>query len=172
MMSWCWSVNQCSIFAPHKWWKDLSQSIHHCILCCLCCSAMCWMLQGVDYMEASSVLYVKVGMFDQLDQIQIRVLTVTSLGIVMLTVQHKLIVSLCFMQHPWDVLIQISTDILSVKQFPCHIYPIRHFSCSSLQWVPVNKQTSSVQLTANHSTIGISWNLQLYAVGFVFCRMC
>jgi len=51
----------------------------------------------MDYMEASCVFYVKVGTFDQLEQIKISVLTVTSLGIVMLTVQYDLIVSVCFM---------------------------------------------------------------------------
>jgi len=41
------------------------------------------MLQDVDHMEASCVLYVKVGMFDQLEQGKISVLTVISLRIVM-----------------------------------------------------------------------------------------
>ena len=44
------------------------------------------MLQGKDHMEACCVFYIKVGMFDQLEQIKICILTVTSLGIVMLTI--------------------------------------------------------------------------------------
>jgi len=48
----------------------------------------------MDHMEASCVFYVKVGMFDQLEQSKIYVLTVISLGIVMLTLQHDLIVSM------------------------------------------------------------------------------
>jgi len=44
------------------------------------------MLQGMDHMEASCVLYVKVGTLDQLEQSKFCVLTATTLGIVMLTV--------------------------------------------------------------------------------------
>jgi uncharacterized protein (DUF169 family) len=51
------------------------------------------MLQEKDQMEASGVFYVKVGRFDQFEQSKISVLTVTSLGIVMLTVHYDLIVS-------------------------------------------------------------------------------
>ena len=51
------------------------------------------MLQEMDHMEASCVFYVKVGRFDQFEQSKISVLTVTSLGIVMLTGHYDLIVS-------------------------------------------------------------------------------
>jgi len=51
------------------------------------------MLNDMDHMEASCVLYVKVGRFHQLEQSKISVLTVTSLGIVMLPVNYDLIVS-------------------------------------------------------------------------------
>jgi len=51
------------------------------------------MLQEMDRIEASSVFYVKVGRFDQFEQSKISVLTVTSLGIVMLTVHYNLIIS-------------------------------------------------------------------------------
>jgi len=51
------------------------------------------MLQEMDHMEASCVFYVKVGRFDQFEQSKISVLTVTSLGIVMLTVHCDLIIS-------------------------------------------------------------------------------
>jgi len=44
------------------------------------------MLQDMDHMEASCVFYAKVGRFHQLEQSKISVLTVTSLGIFMLTV--------------------------------------------------------------------------------------
>jgi len=50
------------------------------------------MLQDMDHMEASCIFYVKVGRFDQLEQSKISVLTVTSLGIVMLTVHQDLMV--------------------------------------------------------------------------------
>jgi len=51
------------------------------------------MLQEMDHMEASCVFCVKVGRFDQFEQSKISVLTVTSLGIVMLIVDYELIVS-------------------------------------------------------------------------------
>ena len=49
------------------------------------------MLQEMDHMEASCIFYVKVGRFDQFEQSKISVLTVTSLGIVMITVHYNLI---------------------------------------------------------------------------------
>jgi len=55
------------------------------------------MLQDMDDMEASYVFYLKVGMFDQLEQYKICILTVTKMGIVMLTVQHDLNVIVSFM---------------------------------------------------------------------------
>jgi hypothetical protein len=55
------------------------------------------MLQVMDNMEASCVLYVKVGMFTHLEQGKIFLLTVKKLGIVMLTIEHDLIVSVIFM---------------------------------------------------------------------------
>ena len=51
------------------------------------------MLQDVDQMEASCVFYVKVGRFHRLSQSKISVLTIPSLGIVMLTVHYDLMVS-------------------------------------------------------------------------------
>jgi len=47
------------------------------------------MLEEMDHMEASCVVYVKVGRFDQFEQSKIIVLTITSLGIVMLTVHYN-----------------------------------------------------------------------------------
>jgi hypothetical protein len=55
------------------------------------------MLQVMNNMEASCVFYVKVGMFTHFEQSKISLLTVNKSGIVMLTIQHDLIVSLMFM---------------------------------------------------------------------------
>ena len=44
------------------------------------------MLQDMDNMEASYVLYVKVCKFHQLDQNKVQVVTITKIGIVILTV--------------------------------------------------------------------------------------
>jgi len=81
------------------------------------------MLQDMDHMEASCFFYIKVGMFDQLEQSKICVLTVTSLRIVMLTLSHNLMVSICFMYDPGDVFRQSSPDNLSVKECPLYICP-------------------------------------------------
>jgi len=51
----------------------------------------------MDHTEASCVFYVKVGRYDQFEQSKIGVLTVTSLGTVMLTVHYYLMVSMCLM---------------------------------------------------------------------------
>jgi len=79
------------------------------------------MLQGMDHMEASCVFYVKVGTLDQLEQSKICVLTVTQLGIVMLTVQIDSIFSVSFMYDPGDLLRQTSPDVLSVEEYPVYM---------------------------------------------------
>jgi len=55
------------------------------------------MLEVMDNMEASCVFYVKVGTFTHLEQSNISLLTVNKSGIVTLTVQHDMIVSIIFM---------------------------------------------------------------------------
>jgi hypothetical protein len=51
------------------------------------------MLDVIDNMEASCVFYVKVGMFTHLEQRNISLMTVNKSGIVTLTIQHDMIVS-------------------------------------------------------------------------------
>jgi hypothetical protein len=51
----------------------------------------------MDYMKASCVFYVKVGMFTHLEQSKISLLTVKISGIEMLTVRYDMIVSVTFM---------------------------------------------------------------------------
>jgi len=80
------------------------------------------MLQGMDHMEASCVFYVKVGTLDQLERRKFCVLTVTKLGIVMLTVQIDSIFSVSFMYDPGDILRQTSPDVLSVEEYPVYMY--------------------------------------------------
>jgi len=62
------------------------------------------MLQVMDNMEASCVVYVKVGTFTHLEQSKISLLTVNNSGIVTLTVQHDMVVSIISMQYPGDYL--------------------------------------------------------------------
>jgi len=79
------------------------------------------MLQDMDHMEASCVFYVKVGTLDQLEQSKFCVLTLTKLGIVMLTTQDDSIFSVSFMYNPGDLLIQTSPDVLSVEEYPVYM---------------------------------------------------
>jgi hypothetical protein len=55
------------------------------------------MLQVMDNMEARCVFYVKVGTFTHTDLSKIFLLTVKKSGILSLTVQHDLTVSIIFM---------------------------------------------------------------------------
>jgi len=55
------------------------------------------MLQVMDNMEASCVFYDKVSTFTHLEQSKISLLTVNKSGIIKLTVQHDMIVSVSFM---------------------------------------------------------------------------
>jgi len=74
----------------------------------------------MDHMEASCVLYVKVGMLDQREQSKFCVLTGTTLGIVMITVQDYSTISVGFMYDPGDLLRQTSPDVFSVEEFPVY----------------------------------------------------
>jgi hypothetical protein len=51
----------------------------------------------MDIMEVSCVFYIKVSMFTHLEQSKIALLTVNESGIMRLTVQHDMIVSVSFM---------------------------------------------------------------------------
>jgi len=55
------------------------------------------MLQDMDHIEASYVFYVKVGTLNGLEECKFCVLTITTLGIAMLTVHHDKMFSVCCM---------------------------------------------------------------------------
>jgi len=100
------------------------------------------MLQDMDNIEASRVFYVMVSTFTQLEQSKTSLLTVNKSGIVKLTVQHDLIVSVSFMYYPGDSLRQTSGDFLSFEQCSMYSWQSFEFGCHTLQFIPVNKQTS------------------------------
>jgi hypothetical protein len=54
------------------------------------------MLQVMENMEASCIIYVKVGMFTHLEQSKISFLTANKSQIVRLTLHHDVIVSISF----------------------------------------------------------------------------
>jgi len=76
------------------------------------------MLQVIDNMEASCIFYVKVGTFTYPKQSKISLLTVNNSGIVTLTVQHEIVVSIIFTQYPGDYFRQTSPDVQSLEQHP------------------------------------------------------
>jgi len=166
----CGLLSWFGVFARREWWKVPVRSIDNCIVCWPCCWVRCWMLQDMDHMEASWVVYVRVPMFDQPEQSKICVLTVISFGIVMLTVRHDLMVRVSFIWDPGDVLRQTSPDVLSVEGFPLYIYQTWDFTCRSLQCSTANRQTTSDRLTANRGTIGIPCNLKPSAVRYILSR--
>ena len=79
------------------------------------------MLRDMDNLEASGVFHVKVGTFTHLEQSNISLLTVNTMGIVKLTIQPDMIASVTFMEYPWDSLTQKSADIHSLIQCPIHM---------------------------------------------------
>jgi hypothetical protein len=74
------------------------------------------MLQDLDNIEASCILYVKVSKFTHPDQSKANDAFRLSINqeIVRLTIQQQLIVSISFMYYPGDSLRQTSADILSL----------------------------------------------------------
>jgi len=144
-----------AVFARWMWRKVLFQSVDSCILCWPCCWARCWMLQDMYHMEASCDFYVKVSKFDQLEQSNISVLTVISLGIVMRTIHYDWMANEWFMSDPGNVLRQTSPDVLSIEECPFYLYQHWDISCHSSRWIPVTKGTTADWLTATGGTVGI-----------------
>jgi hypothetical protein len=74
------------------------------------------MVQDMHSMEASCLLYVKVGMINHLKYSQISLVTFNKVGIVRPMVQHDLIVTVSFMYYHGNSLGQTSADIISLKE--------------------------------------------------------
>jgi len=166
MTSLCGTLYQFAMFASQNWWKVHCQNIEHCSFCWLCCWARCWMMQDMDSMEASCVIYVKVGMLNHLERSFIRLVTVNKAGIVMLTAQHNLIVSVSLMYYHGDFLRHTSADILSLQECPIYIRQSCDFGCQTAQLIPGNTLPTSDRLIVSHGTVGNLCNLQPYPAGF------
>jgi len=74
------------------------------------------MLQDMDHMEASFVIYVKVGIFPNLEQSQNEVSTINKTRIIRQSTPHDSIATFRFMLCPNDSLRLISADVLSLVQ--------------------------------------------------------
>jgi len=118
------------------------------------------MLQVMDYMEASCIFYVNVGTFTHLEQSKICLLTVNKSGIVTLTVQHDLIVSVIFIEYPGDYLRQTSADVLSLEPLPMYFTRLGDSGGRTPQFIHLTKQTTSDRLIANCGAVGNPCKLQ------------
>jgi hypothetical protein len=74
------------------------------------------MLQGMDSMDASCIIWVNVGMFTHLGQCQIWDFTFHTTRIVKLPIPYDLIVSVRFMDYSGDYLRYTSADIVSLEE--------------------------------------------------------
>ena len=162
-----WSLCWFAVIAHQKCQNVLLWNIDHCILRWLRCWARCWMLQDVDNLEASCVFYVKVSTFTHPEQSKPALLTVNNSGMVRLTVQHDLIVSISFLDYPGGSLRQASADIFSLEQFPISSWPSCDFSCCSPRFISVNKETTTDGHMAYLRAVCNLCNLQQCAAGFI-----
>jgi len=126
------------------------------------------MLQDMDNMEASCIFHVMVGIFTHLERNKPSLLSVNTMGIVRLTLKHDLIDSVSFMYYSGDNLKQTSAHILSLEQCPIYSYQICDFGCHTLQFIPVNNQTTLDRLIAHFRVVGNLCNLPLYAAGLIW----
>jgi len=78
------------------------------------------MLQYRQNMEASCIIYVKVGMLSYLEQSKTCLSTVNKMEIVRLAVLHVFIDSISFMYYADDNVRQTSADVLSLAQCPTY----------------------------------------------------
>jgi hypothetical protein len=72
-------------------------------------------VKDMDCLQASWVIWNKIGMFNQPDSNTICLLTGAIMAIPMLTVKHDLVIRICFRNVPRDVLNQTSPNILSAE---------------------------------------------------------
>jgi hypothetical protein len=78
------------------------------------------MVQDMDNMQASCVIYVKVSTFTHLEQSKRAHLTINQSEMVKLNVRHDLIVGVSFMYYPGDYLRQTSAEVLSLEHCPIY----------------------------------------------------
>jgi len=95
MMSSCGTLCGFAAFASPQWQNVLSRHIDNWIFCWHCWWARCWMLHNMDAMEASCVFYIDVGTLNRPEQCNLGMMTVTTLGMAMLTVHHYMIFGVC-----------------------------------------------------------------------------
>jgi hypothetical protein len=163
---------QFEVYTSPRWKMVVFRESDYSVLCWLYCGARWQMLQDMDYIEMSCIIYVMVGTYDQLEHNNIWVRIITTLGIVMPTVHYYLVFSIRFIYDPGFHLNQTSPHVLCIKEYPFYIWQSCDFSCHSALLIPVNKQATSDYLIANPRNFGNPSNLPQYGVGFIFSRTC
>jgi hypothetical protein len=93
----CGMLSWFALFAYQKWRNGILGSILNFSLCWLCWSARYCIVQNMDDMDARWVFNVNFGMIDHFKQCKICILTITQIGIVMLTIQQEFIFRISFM---------------------------------------------------------------------------
>jgi len=126
------------------------------------------MLQDMDSMVASCISYVKVGKLNHLENSRIWLVSVNEAGIVRLTVQHRMIVSVSFMYYPWEFCRQTSANGVFPEKCPIHIYESCDFGSRTPRFNPVIELSQSDRLNVSHGTVGNPCNLQPYAAAISF----
>jgi len=101
-ISFCGMLCRHAIFAHWKRQTLLFWSINHCCCTWLYCEARSWMLEDMNNMKESCVFNVNVYPFGELEQSIVCDWTITNIGRVMLTVQHRLVFGVCFRWDAWD----------------------------------------------------------------------
>jgi len=125
----------------------------------------------MDHIQASCIFHGEVCKLNRLEQSKICVLTVTLLGIAMLTIHHEMIISVYFIQDPRDVLRQTSANLLSEEECTIFISQRWDFSGRSLWFIPVKTHTTSDRLGEYRRNVGNPCDQQQCATGFILCRM-
>jgi len=139
----------------------LFRYMNHCILYWLYCSARCWMSQDMNHVETSCIFYVKVVMFDQLEQTKMCVSNVTEMGIAMLTVHHYLILSLFYITSQRFLETKITRGLFRRRIFCLYLTKMRFWW--SLTCIDLCKQICNIGLTDCKSLDG--WeSLQCVAI--------
>jgi hypothetical protein len=75
------------------------------------------MLPDMHNIQGICIYYVEVGWFEQYEHCKISMLTITSLGLVVIvTIHHRSVVTVWIMQDSRDALRQSLADIISVEK--------------------------------------------------------
>jgi hypothetical protein len=129
------------------------------------------MLQDMHSMDASCIFHVNVGMLNHVEQGEIWIVTGSTAGKVILSIQHNMIGNVCFLYYPGDILRQASADVPFLKEWTIYICQSCDFGCCELHFIAVSKLVTLAQLIVSHGTLGNPRNMQCDAAQFIISIM-